>query len=255
MTTVSQPYLTSLLSLLLCSLPMQALGQINPTVPESSRGSKLSVELASPTLQAQLPNLPKRPRSGRRKPASARGPCSPSEKSITALIPTTNLGLTTAAYPTFFFYIPQTTATAMEFVLIDEDNQRQIFTTTLTITGNPGIVSLSLPTTENLPPLELEKEYHWYASLICNYQQRSGDIYVDGWIQRVEPDSILISKLQNSSITERVIVYQESGLWYDTLQSLAEARRLHPDNSSLVAKWTTLLRSVGLDQIAQEPLV
>jgi len=252
-TTVGKPYLTSLLSLFLCSLPMQALGQqVNLPIPELNRSTNLE---AASTLQAQLPDLPKRPRSGRRKPASARGPCSPSEKSITALIPTTNLGLTTRAYPTFFFYVPPTPATEMEFVLIDEENQRQIYTTILKITGNSGIVSLNLPTTENLPPLEMEKEYHWYASLICNHQQRSGDIYVDGWIKRVAPDSLLMSKLENTSLTEQITLYQEFGLWYDTLKVLDEARRLNPEDSALVAKWTTLLKSVGLEDIAYEPPV
>ncbi|NET55799.1 MAG: DUF928 domain-containing protein [Symploca sp. SIO2E6] len=245
--------LTLLLSLLLCSLPLQALEQqVNPLVPEINGKINLSVGSTSPTLQAQQPDLPKRPRSGRRKPASARGPCSPSETSITALIPANNLGLTTKAYPTFFFYIPLTPATTMEFVLIDEENQRQIYTTTLTLTGHPGIVSFSLPDTENVPPLELEKEYHWYASLICNHQQRSGDIYVDGWIQRVAPDPLLMSQLENTSLTEQITIYQESGLWYDTLKALAEAHRLYPDNSTLVARWTTLLKSVGLDDIADE---
>jgi len=256
LTTVSKPYLTSLLSLFLCSWPMQALAQqVNPQVPEPSPSRNLSVELTSPTLQAQVPKPRIQRRAGRRKPASARGPCSPGEKSITALIPTTNLGLTTAEYPTFFFYIPQTPATAMEFVLIDEENQRQIYQTTLTISGNPGILSLSLPTSEDVPPLEMEKEYHWYASLICDPQQRSGDIYVDGWIKRVAPDSILMSKLQNTSLTEQITIYQESGLWYDTLKVLTEAHRMYPNNSTLVAKWTALLKSVGLDEIAYEPPV
>ena len=256
LTTVSRPYLASLLGLFLCSLPMQALGQqVNSPALEPSRLTNQSVELTSPTLQVQVPKPRIQRRAGRRKPASARGPCSPSEKSITALIPTTNLGLTTAAYPTFFFYIPPTPATTMEFVLIDEENQRQIYTTTVAITGNPGITSLSLPNSENLPPLEIDKEYHWYASMICDQQQRSGDIYVDGWVKRIAPDSTLMNKLENTSLTEQITIYQESGLWYDALKAIAEARRLHPHNSTLVAKWTTLLKSVGLEEIAHEPPV
>ncbi len=238
-----------LLGLLGSGFPMSALAQQSSlSVPgQPSAGSTLGIS------QAPTPTILRR--SGRRKPASPRGPCSPSQKPLTALLPKTNLGLTVAVSPTFFFYIPQTPIKTAEFVLLDEENGTKVYETTFALSGTPGIVSLSLPTSGTFPGLALGKEYHWYVSMICDPQDRSGDIYVDGWIQRVEPNRSLITQLEKASPRDRVTLYRKNDLWYDTLTMLAQRRRLSPNDRALVAEWTTLLKSVELDEIAQEPLV
>lgn len=211
----------------------------------------------APTLPHQLqakdtPTPTVRRRSGRRKPASSRGPCSPGDETLTALTPETNIGLTTKAHPTFFVYMPQTPVTSAAFVLIDEENQRQIYATTFAVPESSGIVSISLP--DGVPPLTVGKDYHWYVSLICDPQDRAGDIYVDGWVRRIAPESALINRLQKASPLTRVTLYREQGIWYDALEVLAEAYRLSPDRAALVTKWQSLLRSVGLNDVAQEGL-
>ncbi len=254
-TTLLAPCLASLVGLFLYDSPRQALAyQPNLQLPEQPTTAQPAARLTPPILQAQAPTPAITRRSGRRRPASARGPCLPSEKSLTALMPETNLGLTVATHPTFFFYIPQTTATSAEFVLLDEANNHKVYETTFTITGTPGIVSVSLPASKTLPPLEIGKDYHWYVSVICDPDDRSGDVYVDGWVQRVEPTPSLMSQLEKASPAERVALYRKNGIWHDTLTFLAEGRRLNPSNSALAAEWATLLRSVGLEKIAQERL-
>jgi hypothetical protein len=160
-----------------------------------------------------------------------------------------------AAYPTFFFYIPETSATTVEFVLLDEANGNKLYETMFTLTGKPGIFSLSLPTNKTLPPLEIGKNYHWYFSVVCDPEDRAGDVYVDGWVQRVEPSSVLVGELDKASPGEQVALYQKHQLWHETLTTLEKRRRLSPNDSVLAREWANLLRAAGLSEIAQEPLV
>lgn len=191
---------------------------------------------------------------GRREPAAGRG-CGVgiSNPPLTALSPETNLGFTVAAYPKFFFYIPQTSAKQVKFTLLKADKHK-IYQSTFGIPSTPGIVSLSLPADKTLPPLEVGTDYHWYLQLICP-EQGLGDVYVDGWIQRVESRSVLTSQLEKTPPSERVFRDRKPVLWYDTLATLAEKRQSHPGDLAIAAEWANLLRSEGLDGIAQKPLV
>lgn len=192
---------------------------------------------------------------GRRIGGGTRGECPLATKRLTALVPENNLGLTVAAYPTFFFYIPQSlTPKAVEFVLLD-DSDRQVYETTFMTTGASGIINLSLPSFAALPPLEIGKNYHWYFSMICNPVNRAEDVFVEGWIQRVEPDPVLAFKLEKASSVERANLYASDGLWHEALMTLTELSRDRPNNSEIAANWTQLLQNVGLETIAQEPLV
>lgn len=251
--TLIVPVLVSLLDLFLYNSPLWALAQqSNSQVQQASIGTQLPAGLTRPIVQAQATPLVQR-RSGRRKPASARGPCSPSEKSLTALIPETNMGLTVSDRPTLFFYIPPTPATIVELVLIDEENGDKVYETTLPITGSGGIISLRLSASPTLRSLEIGKDYHWYFSIVCDPEDRAGDIYVDGWIRRVEPDPILVSYLQKASPGELLALYRNDNLWYDTVTTLAEQHRSNPHNSAVATEWANFLKSVGLEEISQEP--
>jgi hypothetical protein len=246
---------TLFLTLFLGGFPMLALAQ--QSTAQVLAGSGRTPPLArNAFLDAQAtrftppnPGLP-----GRRQPASPRGPCFPGKKPLTALLPATNLGLTVAAYPTFFFYVPETSATTVEFVLLDEENGNKVYETTFTTSGKPRIFSLSLPASKTLPPLKIGKNYHWYFSVICDPEDRAGDVYVDGWVQRVEPSPALMRELDKASPGKQVALYQKYDLWHETLTTLARQRRLSPNDSVLVAKWANLLRAVGLEEIAQEQL-
>lgn len=244
-----------------CGLPVVASQQFTAPVqgrPEKTQPSGWSTpyyaQAGAPTPQPIVAPPPAKKLVGRRQTASPRG-CSRKGKYLTALMPETNLGLTFSLYPTFFFYIPPTSAQTAEFVLLDEETEDTVYTTTFNISGLPGTVSVSLPSDKTLPKLKIGKNYHWYFSVICDPQERSGDAYVDGWVQRVTPNSTLISELKTASPLERLAIYTNADIWFERLTTLAELRRLNPNDPNLAAQWANLLRSVGLDKIAQEPLV
>jgi hypothetical protein len=53
---------------------------------------------------------------------------------------------------------------------------------------------------------------------------------------------------------ERVAIYAQAGLWYETVDSLLQLRRQYPNNKDLAEAWKTLLKTVGLGEISSEPI-
>jgi hypothetical protein len=178
------------------------------------------------------------------------------EKPLTALIPKTQLGLTVAKYPTFFIYVPQASEQTAVFTLLDEDN-KIVYETQVTLPSQAGVVSFSLPDTGTLAPLKVGKPYHWYFSTVYDFDNRSKDHLVQGWIQRVEPSSDLARKLELADSKNRPAIYAAAGIWHETLASLAQLRRSTPNDATLAQQWEELLKSdaVRLNTIAKEPLL
>ncbi|MFN6486549.1 MULTISPECIES: DUF928 domain-containing protein [unclassified Nostoc] len=189
--------------------------------------------------------------------ASRRGTmmCSQNQKTLKALLPGSTLGLTVEKYPTFFVYIPSVSRQLAEFELREKNNSTVVYKTRFTLPASSGIVSFSLPTNKTLQPLEIGKNYKWSFSIICDSQDRSEDIFVEGWVQRIEPSSTLVSQLEKATSRDRPSLYAEAGIWYETLTTLAQLRYSNPQDLTLVADWKELLESVGLNSIAEEPLV
>jgi hypothetical protein len=198
------------------------------------------------TIKRRLP--------GRRVGAGTRGPCTNPKQPLVALIPDTNLGLTAEKHPTLFWFIPSTPARTAEFVLNNEKKQ-EVYKTTFAITGSPGVVSVTLPATATLPPLEVNKNYSWTFSLICNPSDPSAVDFVQGWVQRVALSSEVKNRLAKAVPRDRPAIYAQVGIWNDTLKSLSELRRATPRDRALTSDWETLLKSVGLDSVAKAPLV
>lgn len=172
---------------------------------------------------------------------------------ITPLIPAGNTRLLTAtARPTFFVYVPQTSAQKAFFSLQDEqhNNYYQSF---LTLDRQSGIASISLPA--DAPALEVGKPYRWYFVLMCDNILKPDSPLVEGHIQRIEPALALISRLEEATPLERAALYGEAGIWYDTLATLAQLRRSNPNQLTLATNWEELLKSVGLEAIASQPFV
>lgn len=174
--------------------------------------------------------------------------------------PKPGVSSTISAYPTFYWYVPETTARSMKFALRefvgqnagDEDGYREIYTTTFAIAGNPGIVSLRLPPYASLSPLEVGKEYSWKLTLVCDSEN---DISVAGSIKRVPVDPLLANRIATATLEQRVELYADAQLWQETLTSLAELRRLRPNDPTIAIAWEKLLKSAGLGAVAKEPLL
>jgi hypothetical protein len=163
------------------------------------------------------------------------------------------MGETAADYPTFFWYMPPTSAHAVEFVLKDE-NDKEVYKVNYALAksakdhvSEPGLMSLTLPAFANLSPLEIGKEYNWQVILVCEPLDRSNDVAAENRvIKRVAPDPALALRIQQATPQERVALYRDAQLWHDAVNTLVELQRTRPDDANLPVAWDRLLSSAGL---------
>ncbi|MCL1473061.1 DUF928 domain-containing protein [Argonema antarcticum] len=187
--------------------------------------------------------------------ASRSGSCVLSrQKNLTVLLPQSNLGLTVSQRPTFFAYVPKSTAQKGLFVLKDR-NHREVYRKNFTLPNQPGIVSISLPATA--PPLEVGKMYEWNLLIVCSpdSNDQSGNAIAGGWIERIQPSQALVNQLKNAPPITVPALYAKAGIWHEAFGNLVKLRRNQPNDATLLANWGEMLKSVGLENFIQEPLV
>ena len=188
--------------------------------------------------------------------ATRGGECTQVDAPVTTLVPASGFGATAAAYPTVFWYMPKSSASEVQFVIQDAQ-QQEIYSARYTlakssdgsVVGSPGIMSLSVPAFANVSPLEIGQAYRWSVGLMCP-PDSSGESKIDdfeGGIVRVKPDPTLAQRIQQATPQDRVALYANAGLWYETVATLVELRRDRPNDNELTQAWNQLLYSVGLD--------
>ncbi len=171
--------------------------------------------------------------------------------SFSALLPASTQGLTAASHPTILAYLPETDAQKVFFSWRDENDQDH-YQAILPITNRSGIISLNLP--ENAPPLEVGKNYQWAIAIMCNDRLQPDSPMVQGQVKRVELASAIQSRLDNDISLNNAAIYGETGLWYETVATLAQLKKAQPNNQNLALNWSNLLSSVGLAEVAEAPL-
>lgn len=172
------------------------------------------------------------------------------DRLVTPLMPANNVGLTVEERPTLFVYVPKTVAT-QAYLTVKDKNEDYYYQTTVVIPEKAGIVGIPLP--DEAPALEIGRNYQWTFLVACENPPRPDSPRVSGWIQRVKPDSDLIGSLGREASLEGAKQYGAKGLWYDTLATLMELQRSHPEE--YVEVWQEFLTSVGLEMIASEPIL
>jgi hypothetical protein len=221
------------------------------------------------------------PPSGRRSGGAGRGPIcallegAQPEASVKALMPFQSIqnedldlaiqataleisgevvgGLTSAAQPTFWFYVPYVSTMesstrekrVAQFVLLD-DADRPVWHELIAfeLRDKPQLVEYSLPyelTPENL--------YQWHFSVICDPDKRSRNPVVRGWVQRVEAPPELDRALAATAPVDWHRLYAESGLWFETISSLINARRSFPTAGG--EDWLTLMTYLEIPNPSQ----
>jgi hypothetical protein len=182
---------------------------------------------------------------GQQTPAGTRGEtCKQTDKQtdkpFTALVPENGKGLTTAEHPSFWFYIPDAPDDihSIEFSVHDQDEKTTLYRTSLQFTKTPGVIGIPLPPSPHYS-LKLNEIYHWRFTVTCVGKETSGDpiiLELDGWVTRVQqsPNQVI---------------------WYDELTNLAKRYLLEPQNTEVKNAWAELLKAVGLEGLAQAPLV
>jgi len=188
--------------------------------------------------------------------------CDGQQISMTSLLPRTNLASlpkdkieiesTVAPRPTFFVHVSQTSGQKAEFMLVNEKGEEVYKNNNITLSGSPGIISISLPA--NAPALEVGKSYYWSLTAICDDDWAKNPA-VDGWVKRIELNSTLANQLNRAALRDRPVLYADASIWTDALTALADLRKANPNDSQLRQDWEDLLKSVGLDTVAQATLI
>lgn len=208
-------------------------------------GSSLLVQL--PVLSLQFPptggtGAPERTASGGRRGDS----CTEVEVlPATALVPQNNLVKTVSETPTLFFYIPQTNMKTAEFVLMDNEGN-EFFQSKIALSGASGVMKVVVPSTVKL---EENKTYRWEFSIVCNTQDRMGDRFIQGMLQRTPLSRELKTKLEVAKPLQQAELFAGAKIWNESLAIAAELRGTNPH------AWDEILKSVGLGAIASQPFV
>ncbi len=241
---------TLAIAVLLTLSDLQVQAQSVPTVPTGAN-DPIVFNAATPPSTGQ---------PGRRSDAGSRG-CGADEsaaasKPLLALVPvqktvqtassTVVFGKTAAAYPTFWFYVPQRSSLTVTFVLQDQDG-KSLYQADVAVPKTAGILSLTLPAT--VTSLEIGKRYHWFFKLYCR-SISPPDSFVDGWIQREALTSDLTQKLKTATLSQQVRLYAANGFWFDALTTAAELRRTNAGDGA----WAELLKAIGLETVAAEAI-
>lgn len=171
-----------------------------------------------------------------------------SNDAVTPLVPSTRLGLTVSQRPSFFVYMPKTTAKEATFSLQDA-NQNLVYRTKVPLQENGGVIRITLPAT--VQALKMDSDYRWVMEVHCIADLDPDNPIVEGWVRRTSVNANLAAKLNTAKTSlERASAYSQEGIWYDALGIMAEAVRSQPQNSTIVKSWEEFLTSAGLQAIA-----
>ena len=220
------------------------LGLVSPAIAERKQGTTRAADFGLPT---------------HRRDGGSRGPqdscvADSENRNLMAIIPEKTVGVSASTSPELFFYVPKLeNRSTLEFVLRSEED-KLIYEAFLTTKGD-GIMSVEIPAYVSSKMAGADQNYHWYLSMICDHQQRSRDIVVEGWMRQEAMDVATKKELTTANSIEKAEVYQEQGLWFDALSALAEKPDSIAEKAIMRHKWSEMLASVGLAELAAEPLV
>jgi Domain of Unknown Function (DUF928) len=172
-----------------------------------------------------------------------------------ALIPTNNVWTTLSSQPKFLWYVPSTKAKTAEFVVSDQ-NGEEVYSEIIDLSQ----VKTGTIIEENLPPdvsLETGEVYTWQLSLVCNPQRRSGDIFLEGWVEPVNLQADELNQLQTNlekageDSWKQAEVYMNAGIYNELVSVLAQKRCDYQNEWQELLNWMGLEAQVGTDTIAQ----
>ncbi len=175
---------------------------------------------------------------------------------MTAITPKSNMGLTAAANPRFFWFMPQSRAEVAEFTLYDVNadltGRTLVYKTTIELKGQSGLFSIQLPKELENVSLKVGQNYYWAVAVVCDPDSRENDVIVDGWIRRTEPDAAIAGQLAKATPPQQATLYSNNGYWYDALTLWTQLRCDRATADTPGAKgWTSLLAGEGLGDVAK----
>lgn len=203
------------------------------------------------SFRAEADSASKRPPPPRRIPPNKVKPgggldfslqsCDAGDRSLIALVPIDNPVLTTKAYPSFLFYVPDlpTAMSRGEFSILTADEKKRIYQTSISLDRAPGIIKIDVPAAPQ-HTLAKERLYHWYFKVYCQDSTLANKFLdVNGWIERVDLTPAIKAKLANSS----------PDIWYDAIANEADKIIANPQNLTQNDSWLKLMQHIDREHL------
>ena len=163
---------------------------------------------------------------------------------IMAIVPE-HTGFTIQDNPVLFWYLSKAASCSVEISLIDDSQYEPLWQSRLSLPVPAGFHRIQIADTGL--KLNTGKTYKWFVALVTDPVHRSKDIIAGGVIERITPSETLKQKLSQSDPLQRVAIFAEEGIWYDTLSSISDLIDASPGDNALENIRSDLLKQVGLD--------
>ena len=251
---LSQAIKALTLVLLLNTLALSELTESAIAAPQRTSGTLM----ARRRLNFRVRVRPSRYRTGGYSRAATCG--SSDSKTMTALVPPplpeekvaikdAPVDKTIADRPTFFVDVPNFATTDAQFTLQPEHlkpgEKKDIYNKKFQLTGKSGIIAIPLPS--SVPALQIGQKYLWQMAVKCNPLDRSSDIVVIGWIERVQSPT--------TATGDKLNTLAEAGVWQDTMSTLALRRYEQPNDRTAAEDWASLMEDVKMPQFKDTAIV
>ncbi len=222
-------------------------------------GLPLSLSLFTPSAQAQSRRVRYVPPSNLgtpivSTPGVTRSVCEAAEACLIGLVPDLKaenapVPQTISESPTFYFLVPETDGRAY-FYLSEADSSlpegKRVYRTSFKVKSKAGILAFKMPTVKGASILKLDKTYVWKFTV--GGLTDSGT--VRGSIRRVLPSQNLVDRLKKTFLPlDRAALFAQEGIWFETVQTLAEAQQGIYKKPEIVSEWNDLLKSAKLDRV------
>jgi hypothetical protein len=160
---------------------------------------------------------------------------------------------TVSEHPTIYFLIPEFEGKA-SFSIREVKGliTKSIYQKDFDLNIQSGVVAFRMP--NDSPILELGKSYKFNLTLTNPVPEKRKNVF--GYIRRVLPSQNLVDQLKiTTKPIELAALYAQEGLWFETMQTLAEAQRTVPQNPEITEEWLELLKSAKINRALSFPLV
>jgi len=154
------------------------------------------------------------------------------------------VGLTVAMQPVLYWYLSGRSDYPLEISLIGGNSVEPLLEFRIQPPVETGVHAIRLA--DHGVSLEPGQTYEWFVALVSDDDVRSQDVVSGAAIMHVVKSQSLTARLAGAESGKWARIYAEEGLWYDVVDTLSEAIRLAPENTTLRAWRADLMEQVSL---------
>lgn len=234
------------------------------SVPAQTKDAKKPLQLAiqEPSVEQRLkpvsqrvvyiPPAPKKRAPSRRHPPGGTRTVDTflSKQSIQLyVLSPVHIAHTVKAQPTLYWHISHGTDLEAVFTLTEtgKDAVEPLIEKTLPMPVTAGFHTVRLA--DFGKDLEFGSIYEWSISLVKDSQFSAGDIVEKGWIKRVPGNTLSENNRSPDDCVVRAKTYAERGIWYESLESIMEAKAGSVCRNLSAKTRSDLLEQAGLTSL------